>query len=738
MKISKLPPLAAANIGGNETVPVVKGETTYRAALSDLGQPMVDAAQAAAAQAQGFALALEATTAGGWFPSLEAGAAAVAEGEGFFVNDGVNFYTGQKVNGVGVKMAAFNTLRATQQLVSEGLPILATGTESAVTGECQDYLNQAIEDCDRFGGGKIIFPGKGYDFQFGGDFATLGTFTYADGSTMPFPRGLVRLRSNLTIEGNGARLFLAPGYKDPGGLFYTGFWEDTGPVRNVTLRGLELDGQISAQTMTAYGADTPDGNWWQQGHAIAGGSLQGLTVEDCTIHHWMGHGIFGYSASDYGMVSDDFTIRHCDIYSNLQGGAQLGISRIRSLYNRWHGDYGLTAIGMNVEVGSASETALDIWSIGDLFVATDGLSSTLATVKSWNGFAGLASDSPEALAARIHMRRGLIFTGDSYTGTPFAQQRGRIHVVSPTLLQATLGSNGNDWIEVTGAIQKMTYEDPSRIWPPLGTPMFFSPSSNYSDVYSQLTVTGAQLTNDVAGPQMLVHGYRNVSLDVSIEGGRGAGVRLEACGGDVRVRARNLGLPTDLAYWQALYPGDTDAQNTAQIGSTSAAVVVYTAIGPLDITVNAVDDRGAGAQLQYGAYLNVGTDFPVQVRGSSTGHLLGAVKDVNASVAANWVIDGATRALTIDRKLTLTAGLEVHGESDFISDAGDLNVNFRSPTGTTRKLTFFDGATARAQVASLTTGYTNFNVWSADGATIYTPIQLKPDGTAGVNTGSTS
>lgn len=651
MKISNLPELAAADINGTETVPVVKGTETMRATLSELGKPMVDAAQAAAAQAQGFALTLEATTAGGWFPTLEAGAAAVAEGEGFFVNDGVNFYTGEKVNGVGVKMAVFNTLRATQQLVSEGMPILATGTESAVTGECQDYLNQAIEDCNRWGGGKIMFPGAGYGFQFGGDFATLGTFTYADGSTVPFKRGLVRLRSNLTIEGNGARLFLAPGYHDPGGLFYTAFWEDDAPVENVTLRGLELDGQIAAQTMTAYAADTGDGNWWQQGHAIAGGSLIGLTVDDCTIHHWMGHGIFGYSASDYGKTSDDFTIRGCDVYSNLQGGGQLGISRIRSLYNKWHGDYGLTAIGLNVEVGSATETALDFLSMGDRFDATDGLSSTLATVKSWNGYAGLASNSAEALAARIHMRRGLMFTGDSYTGTAFAGQRGRIHVVSPTLLQATLGSNGNDWIEVTGAIQKMTYENPDRIWPPLGNPMFFSPSSNYSDVYSQLTVTGAQLTNDLAGPQIQVHGYRNVNIDASIEGGRGAGVRMEACGGDVRVRARNIGLPTDLAHWQALYPGDTDAQNTAQIGSTSAAVVVYTAIGPLDITVNAVEDRGAGAQMQVGAYLNVGTDHVVQVRGSSQGHLLAAIKDVNNSVAANWVIDGATRNLTINRKL---------------------------------------------------------------------------------------
>jgi hypothetical protein len=39
--------------------------------------------------------------------SLAEGAAAVAEGEGFFVNDGTSFYTGKRVGGVGVKMASF-------------------------------------------------------------------------------------------------------------------------------------------------------------------------------------------------------------------------------------------------------------------------------------------------------------------------------------------------------------------------------------------------------------------------------------------------------------------------------------------------------------------------------------------------------------------------------------------------------------------------------------------------------
>lgn len=67
-------------------------------------------AAAAADAAAGFALVAETTATGGWFDSLAAGAADVAEGEGYFVKDAEDrFYTAQKVGGIGVKGAEFTT-----------------------------------------------------------------------------------------------------------------------------------------------------------------------------------------------------------------------------------------------------------------------------------------------------------------------------------------------------------------------------------------------------------------------------------------------------------------------------------------------------------------------------------------------------------------------------------------------------------------------------------------------------
>lgn len=72
-----------------------------------------DLAELARDQAQGFAAALEAGTAGGFFDTLAAGAAdaSVAEGDGYFVvTDTGRVIIGKKVSGVGTLVAEFATL----------------------------------------------------------------------------------------------------------------------------------------------------------------------------------------------------------------------------------------------------------------------------------------------------------------------------------------------------------------------------------------------------------------------------------------------------------------------------------------------------------------------------------------------------------------------------------------------------------------------------------------------------
>lgn len=90
---------------------IVDGAVTANINGNDLIASQVVIATTSAANAQGYATALEVATAGGWYDSLAAGAAdtAVAEGDGYFYLTGGRFYIGQKVSGVGVQQAEFLT-----------------------------------------------------------------------------------------------------------------------------------------------------------------------------------------------------------------------------------------------------------------------------------------------------------------------------------------------------------------------------------------------------------------------------------------------------------------------------------------------------------------------------------------------------------------------------------------------------------------------------------------------------
>lgn len=119
-KISALP--LAGPITGNEMVPLVQAGKTRQSALSpllaNLANPHIAAAASEADRAAGYALAMALAAAGTFYPSLAAGADAVAEGEGYFVVEGGTFYTARKVGGVGIKGAELLTVDSVRPVAS--------------------------------------------------------------------------------------------------------------------------------------------------------------------------------------------------------------------------------------------------------------------------------------------------------------------------------------------------------------------------------------------------------------------------------------------------------------------------------------------------------------------------------------------------------------------------------------------------------------------------------------------
>lgn len=667
--------------------------------------------------------------AGGWYSSLALGADDVDEGEGFYVctPDG-QFFAAQKIDGVGVKLAVFTT-RA--YLRNNGIDLWEEtpgdgSTDPADMAATTDAIKNVMEDAAAWGVGKVNCGGSDKVYVCGGDYATFGTLALREkgqpDEIIYFRRGRIPMVSGVELCGNSrvsrAKFLAAPGDHNPGGLFYVPFWEDipNDKVERVGFKWLEIDGNMANQTYSAYAAGTSDGNMWIQGHAISGGAVHGLQVYESRIHGWWGHAVFGWSALEQGKTSDEWSIIGSDIFNNMQGAAQIALSRFYSERNFYHGDGGWTAIGPNIEVHSEAESFFDIVSINDVFDGRDGLSTVIATTN-WAGTTapGYDTDSAEALAARRHFRRGFMVSGNWYTlptGNVFQRQRGRVSIIHPKCWQCSIVSTGTDRVIIDSPMVENTYEDVSKHWPMVPEAIRVTPANGDLDItgFDQAVVRNAIINNDMGGHGIYMSGFKKIDVTAQITGSRRAGVRIDACGGRVAVDVENVGTIVEGAPEE------------------SSAVTIFGQRGPLTVDVQAVESRvGAARKMTHAVYVNTGVGFPVRISGSATGMLEGKwVNEGNNAIDAG-LIDQAERRLEPNIPFNPTAGFETVGDLTFRSTAGDLNINLVSPDGTARKINFMDAGGLEAQIHQLADGNLQFNLFN-DGSAVGTPFVISNDG----------
>ncbi|KFD27073.1 Calx-beta domain-containing protein [Sphingobium yanoikuyae] len=674
--------------------------------------------------------------AGGWYESLALGAADVDEGEGFYVcTPEGDFFAAQKIGGIGVKIAVFTTR---SYLRNNGIDLWEEAKGNGSTDPADmiattNAIKNVMEDAAAWGVGAINCGGSDKVYVCGGDYTTYGFLILKEkglaDAPFAFRRGRIPLVSGVELRGNSrtskAKFLAAPGDHNPGGLFYVPFWAELpdDKVSKVGFRWLDIDGNEANQTYSAYVAGTSDGNMWIQGHAISGGAVHGLQVYECAIHGWWGHAVFGWGALDFGKTSNDWSMIGCDIYNNMQGGAQIAMNRFYSERNFYHGDGGWTALGPNIEVHGEDEEFFDIVSINDIFDGRDGLSTVIATTN-WSGNAppGYDTDSEAALAARVHFRRGFVLSGNWYTrpaDDKFQRQRGRVSVIHPKLWQSNIVCTGTDRIVIDSPILESTYEDISKQWPRAAEAIRVTPAEGGLDItgFDQVSVANAIVNHDMAAPTMLFSGFRKANVSAQITGGRDAGIRLEACGGRVVADVENVGTIV------------------ADHPENSSAVTVFGQRGPLSIDVQAVESRaGAARQMTHAVYINTSVDFPARVSGSATGMLTAKWENVGGNAIDMGLIDQADRRLEPNIPFSPTAGFETEGDITFRSTDGDLNVNLESPDGTARKINFMDAGGLEVQLHQVAAGDFQINMYD-DGVAVGTPFIISNDGHLVTNSG---
>lgn len=694
---------------------------TNAAQLADL---RAAAAAQFASQAEALAIVLQVTTAGGWFTSeTDAELLALPNGTGaFIITPEGDFYTVEMVNGAPVRRATFltrfynrhNGINLWEFAKGDGIADDTAGVQAAV-------MLASVT------GARINCGGPDLTYLIAGAHATFGDWNGV-GGPFPFKRGVIRMRSNVRIVGQGAKFLLSGGRTDPGGLFYHAFWEEP-YLDNWSFEGVELDGNLPNQIITPIPANTHDDKVWQHGHGIAVYGSRNAYIKNCRIHGFRGAGAnIGSSVSDNGAPgharSRNFRVSESTFYDNFSHDIGGGIDDFEVVDCRF-----IDGTMPSRWVGALDIEKLDAWvNINNVHIHRNvfdfrfGYRPTESTPQ-------FASNSSQALAMRRRLRRAC--TGSFYyTGFPGNVYNGTMDGFSftdNTVYQGTV--DVNNWINVDISRNKFfnTYEDMAGVFLApgncIGVTQFANDSTNPARVTGLYgaTIRDNKIDHDISGAGIFVEAFENISVGGGyIKRAREAGVRLNGCSGSVSdIDIENVGA------------NDND-QIPALQGMFSSAVVAFGGMArSLRIAdIRAVETRsGSARRMTRAVYANVGAEPLTRIENvTGTGMLVEIVKDVNGSTLQQGNVNASAPVLAFSRPVEFSGGAKVtNGSLEVSSTTGDVAITLAAAPGKESKVVFTTAGGLEFIQSLLGSGRFSLNSYN-NGTPVAVPFAIENDG----------
>jgi len=433
---------------------------------------------------------------------------------------------------------------------------LATPAAQAVAAAIGDFgtddtaaVQAAITAAEAIGG-EIDFGGAAHTF-----YLAAAPYVYGTWAGGIFNRGVLQLSAGITLRGAGATLLLSGGRTNPGGIFFNAYWASTTALVGMRFSGLVLDCNIAAQYVAPLPANFSDADVWQWGHAICIYGFRGLRVERCTIRGPRGNGIdvssnFGPDGTYY--PSYDLQVFGTEFIDCFMCGVQADCIGIDIEGNTFRGDYYWVG-GIDIETGDPTTDQMrSIRIVGNRFDFRDGRSAVELTTN-W------ATNSAEAAAARIHLRRA-ITGGDWTVGYPGKVWNGHLQAIEisgNTIDQGTIvvGGFADVWIHnnslnitaetITGTVHLIGY-------PAIN--VLGGVDGNTAIGLAGVKIEANRVDSALPGYGIYVRNYAGMTVGGNLVKNTGlAGIRIEVSSGHIvdneitNVGSTTSGTPSDAA-----------------------------------------------------------------------------------------------------------------------------------------------------------------------------------------------
>jgi hypothetical protein len=182
------------------------------------------------------------------------------------------------------------------------------------------------------------------------------------------PVGVIPLLNGVSLVGEGmdvCKIMLSSGRYNPPSLFYQAWWDEPA-VSNITISGIDFDGNIANQTY----ADT-----FQYCHGLSVNNGQNINVNNCRFENFRGDGLlFGDTMEpSLNLRSVNHIVVHDNDFKSIyREGTMFCATNSAEFYNNYVHGNGYLVGGVDIERHSANEQVTNVYVHDNVFDFRDG------------------------------------------------------------------------------------------------------------------------------------------------------------------------------------------------------------------------------------------------------------------------------------------------------------------------------------------------------------------------------